>query len=213
MPYRLSKGIYAVRCRYPHCPFNDRLEVEPTIMGVTEEDVRSEAYKNARDKAMVKHDSIYGRRHGLDKPEIRMVSGSILHVGSDSAFGAMATNAAVIKEYGRGDLILRKGEAATTVCEVLQGIAYPARNRQHRYTAGDCFGAAALLPNHGRLSDILAGSDRTVVAFHDLAALRRSEPRRANSLAARVMEDTLKVVDELGKTVHRLRRETQKLAT
>ena len=58
-------------------------------------------------------------------------------------------------------MILRKGEAASTVCEILEGSAYPLTNKTHRYAAGDCFGVAALVPNHTRLSDVVAQSDGT----------------------------------------------------
>ncbi len=75
MPYRLKKGVYAVRCRYPHCTFNTRLEIDTVIMGMTEDDVEAEAMKMAKGMAMVKHDSLHGRRHPLLNPEIRRVAG------------------------------------------------------------------------------------------------------------------------------------------
>jgi hypothetical protein len=214
MPYRLNKGVYAVRCRHSHCPFHDRIDIEQNIMGVTEDDVRSEALKNARDKAVVKHDSIYGRHHGLENPEIHMISGSVQAVGINHSPSnhTPSPKGVVIREFGKGDVILRKGEAASTVCEVIQGYAYPARNKTHRYSVGDCFGAAALLPNHRRMTDVVAGSDRTSVAFYDLTDLRQTEPRDVSRLISHVMEDTLKVVNELGKTVDRLHKGKQKAA-
>ena len=51
------------------------MKIDENIVCVTEEDVRVEAVKMARDQATVKHDSIYGRKHGLEAPEIHMVSG------------------------------------------------------------------------------------------------------------------------------------------
>jgi hypothetical protein len=210
MPYRLNKGVYAVRCRHPHCPFHDRIEVEQNIMGVTEDDVRSEAFKNARDKAVVKHDSIYGRHHGLENPEMHMISGSVQAVGGGRAASSYAPKGVRIKEYAKGDVILRKGEEATSVCKVLQGFAFPSLNKLHRYAVGDCFGASALLPNHRRMTDVIAGADRTTVAFYDLGGLHAAEPRDVSRLVSHVMEDTLQVVDELGKKVDRLSKGKQK---
>ncbi len=205
MPYRLNKGVYAVRCRYPGCPFNDRIEIEPTIMGVTESDVELEARKTARDAALVKHDSIYGRRHGLENPEVRRISGACVPVGSPASSSAVAPRGVEVRQYRRGEVILRKGDEATSVCEVLQGVAWPASNRVHRYSAGDCFGAAALLPNHNRMADVVAGTDQTMVAFYDLVELSQSDPKNASRLFSCVMEDTLRVIGELGRKTARLR--------
>jgi hypothetical protein len=85
MPYRLNKGIYAVRCRHPSCPFHAQLEIVEVIMGVTESDVETEARKLARDMAQVKHDSLHGRQHSLRNPKIRMVSGTIQLMGAGPA--------------------------------------------------------------------------------------------------------------------------------
>ena len=221
MPYRLYKGVFAVRCRHPHCPYNDQIRIEQDIMGVTEEDVRSESLKMAKDQALVKHDSVFGRRtHGLESPEIRMVSGTIQKIGgAQSAYGgagpadAEAQRGRSVRRFHKGEVILKKGEAAGTVCEILEGGAYPAANRTHHYGVGDCFGVAALVPNHTRLSDVIAASDDTAVAFYDLAGLRASEPTRANRVVNRIMEDTLQVVDELGRTVDRLRKTRHKIAS
>jgi hypothetical protein len=213
MPYRLVKGIYAVRCRHAHCPFHDQMKIEQNIAGVTEEDVRSEAMKMARDQATVKHDSIYGRRHGLETPEIRMVSGTIQQLGPATASEEGSQKGVVVRRFGKGEVILKKGEAAATVCEILEGSAYPLENKSHRYSAGDCFGVAALVPNHTRLSDVLAQTDGTTVAFYDLGDLKQNEPGRASRVVSRIMEDTLRVVDELGRAVGRLRRDKHRMAS
>ena len=206
MPYRLVKGIYAVRCRHAQCPFHDQMKIEQNIAGVTEEDVRAEAMKMARDQATVKHDSIYGRRHGLEAPEVRMVSGMIQKLGMSTPPDEGGQKGVVVRRFGKGEVILRKGEAASTVREILEGSAYPLTNKSHRYTAGDCFGVAALVPNKTRLSDVIALNDGTTVAFYDLGDLRQNEPGRASRVVSRIMEDTLRVVDELGKAVGRLRK-------
>ncbi len=213
MPYQLIKGIYAVRCRQAHCPFNDQIKIEQDISGMTEEDVRSEALKMARDQATVKHDSIYWRRHTLENPEVRMVSGQIRKIGRSAPVEVGGKDGIVVRRFRKGEVILRKGDAAGTVCEVLEGSAYPRTNRVHRYIAGDCFGVAALVPNHTRMSDVIASVDDTVVAFYDLVDLRQREPGRATRIVARIMEDTLQVVDELGRAVDRMKKGKHRLAS
>jgi len=205
MPYRLVKGVYAVRCKHAQCPFHDQMKIDENIVGVTEEDVRTEAIKMARDQATVKHDSIYGRKHGLEAPEIHMVSGMVQKLGPAGSSEEGTQKGVVVRRFGKGEVILRKGETASTVCEVLEGSAYPLANKSHRYGAGDCFGVAALVPNHTRLSDVVAQVDGTTVAFYDLGDLRQNEPGRASRVVSRIMDDTLRVVDELGRAVSRLR--------
>ncbi|HET6452188.1 MAG TPA: hypothetical protein VFI08_12800 [Spirochaetia bacterium] len=208
MPYRLYKGVFAVRCRHSPCSFDDHVRIEADLLGVTEEDVRAEAYRMAKDQAATRHDSQLGRRgHSLESPEVRMVSGTIQRIGGTAPAGGGTRRGMMVRQFRKGEAILKKGEAAGTVCEVLSGSAYPAANRSHRYEAGDCFGVAALVPHRTRLSDVIAGADETAVAFYDLGDLRQSEPDRANQVVARVMEDTLHVVEELGRAVDRLRRQ------
>lgn len=213
MPYRLIKGVYNVRCKQPHCPFNDQIKIEADLAGLTEEDVRSEALKMARDQAIIKHDSIYWRRHSMENPEIRMVSGQIRRIGRDPVVEVGAKGGITVHRFRKGEVILQKGEAAGTVCEILEGTAYPRNNRTHRYLAGDCFGVAALVPNHTRMSDVIAAVDDTVVAFYDLVDLRQTEPGRATRIVAKVMEDTLQVVDELGRTLDRMKKGKHRLAS
>ncbi len=213
MPFRLIKGVYDVRCRHEHCPYNDHVKIEQEIMGVTEEDVRSEAQKVARDQASVKHDSIYGRNHSLESPELRMSSGAIQKLGSAATGDAGSDPAAEKRSFRKGEVILKRGDAASTVCEILAGSAYPLANKSHHYQVGDCFGVAALVPNQKRLSDVIAHSESTLVAFYHLHDLRLSEPEKATRVVTQVMEDTLRVVDELGRTVDRLRKVKHRLAS
>jgi len=198
MPYRLNKGVYSVRCRAPHCPFNAQVKIDQAIMGMTQSDVEVEALKIARDMAMVQHDSIRSRSHSLHKPEIRRVSGSYQLMGAGS-HAPRPAGETVIREFARGERILTEGEEASCICEVLRGSAYPERNRTHRYRKGDCFGAAALLPGHRRMTSVIAGSVGTRIAFLNLPELNRSNPRRAGSVFVRVMEDTLQVIRDLEK--------------
>jgi len=213
MPYKLIKGVYSVRCRHPHCPFNDQIKIEADIAGITEEDVRKEALKMARDQGILKHDSIYWRRHSMENPEVRMVSGQVRSIGRDTPVESASKGAVVVRRFQKGEAILKKGDNAGTVCEILEGSALPRTNRAHRYTVGDCFGVAALVPNHTRMSDVVASVDDTVVAFYDLVDLRQAEPGRAQRIVARIMEDTLQVVDELGRAVDRMKKSRHRLAS
>ena len=56
------------------------------------------------------------------------------------------------------------------------------------------------------MADIVAGTDRTMVAFYNLIELSQSDPRNASRLFSCVMEDTLRVIDQLGKATSRLRK-------
>jgi len=216
MPYKLKNGIYAVRCRYPHCPFNSQFEIKQNIMGMTEQDVEIESKRIARDMALIKHDAMHATRHTLRNPEIRKVSGSYELIGPAPRNGAEGGYAAptradvYYKEYGRGEVILKKGDDATSVCEVVRGSAYPERNRTHRYRQGDCFGAAALLAKRQRTCDVVAGSDGTKVAFYNLIELSKSNPKKAREMFSAVMEDTFKVIQGLEKSIDRTQKEIER---
>jgi hypothetical protein len=216
MPYKLKNGIYAVRCRYPRCTFHSQFEIKQNIMGMTEQDVEIEAKRIARDMALIKHDAIHATRHTLRNPEIRKVSGSYELIGpahrneSEGSSDASTRQDVYYKEYQRGEVILRKGDDATSVCEVVRGFAYPERNRSHRYRAGDCFGAAALLMKHRRTCDVVAGSDGTKVAFYNLIELSKSNPKKAREIFSAVMEDTFKVIQGLEKSIDRTQQEIER---
>jgi len=196
MPYRLNKGVYSVRCRHPHCTFNAQLEIDDNIMGMTESDVETEARKVVRDMAQVKHDSLLGRQHSLQNPELHRVSGAVQLTGAGPVLPSHQPADSYTREFQKGDTILKEGDNAATVCEVLKGAAFPKRNTTHRYSIGDCFGVAALLPNHSRMSDVVAGSDRTKIAFYSLPELNKRDPKKASQVFACVMEDTLRLIGE-----------------
>ena len=84
---------------------------------------------------------------------------------------------------------------------MIRGSAFPERNRSHRYRAGDCFGAAALLMKHRRTCDVVAGSDGTKVAFYNLIEMSKNDPKKARELFSAVMEDTFKVIQDLEKSI------------
>jgi hypothetical protein len=216
MPYKLKNGIYLVRCRYPRCTFHSQFEIEQNIMGMTEQDVEIEAKRIARDMALIKHDAIHATRHTLRNPDIRKVSGSYELVGpaprrgsSSTTYGHPKQEDVYYKEYQRGEVILKKGDDATSVCEVVRGSAYPERNRSHRYRVGDSFGAAALLARHQRTCDVIAGSDGTKVAFYNLIELSKTNAKKARGLFSAVMEDTFKVIQSLEKSIDRTKKEIE----
>ncbi len=202
MPYRLNKGIFEVRCRHSGCPFTAQLEIRENLMGMTESDVQTEAWKVAKDMAHVKHDSLHiGRQHPLENADIRMISGTIQLTGAGPVHVAEERSEMLVREFMKGDVILKKGDTATAVCEVLKGAAYPVRNKHHRYKVGDCFGVAALLPKRSRMTDVVAGEDKTKIGFYLLADLNRRDPKKASQLLSRVIEDTLDVIGELQETL------------
>lgn len=216
MPYKLKNAIYSVRCRYPRCIFHSQFEIEQNIMGMTEQDVEIEAKKIARDMALIKHDAIHATRHTLRNPDIRKVSGSYELVGpaprrrSSTTYGVAKQKDVYYKEYQRGEVILKKGDDATSVCEVMRGSAYPERNRSHRYREGDSFGAAALLARHQRTCDVIAGSDGTKVAFYNLIELSKTNPKKAREIFSAVMEDTFNVIQNLEKSIDRTKKEIER---
>ncbi len=210
MPYVLKNGRYQVRCRYPHCTFNVPETIDATLMGVTEEDVESEARKMARDMGMRDHDAMHGRKHTLQDPEIRRVSGICAPINGTGVEPHIAPKSSLTREFRKGEVILKKGEDATTVCRVISGSAFAEPNPSHRYTPGDCFGAAALLAGHRRLANIISGAEGTRVAFYNLVELRRTDPRKARRLFLQVMEDALAVICELERSIHRYRKNSEK---
>ena len=155
--------------------------------------------------------------HGKDRRQIFLLSQKtpfILLNTSPQAKTSEADKDRLItvyyKEYMRGEVILKKGDPATSVCEVMQGSAYPERNRSHRYHSGDCFGAAALLTKSRRTCDVIAGSDGTKIAFYNLIELSKSSPQKARKLFSAVMEDTFKVISGLEKSIDRTKREIER---
>jgi hypothetical protein len=209
MPYKLKNGIYAVRCRYPRCTFNVQLEIEQNLAGMTQKDVEDEAKRLVRDMAMIKHDAVHGTRHTLRNPEIRKVSGSYELIGA-SPGGYGAAGGVRYQEFQKGEIILKKGEDATAVCEVVSGYAYPLRNKNHRYNTGDCFGAAALVAGQSRTADIVAGTGRTQVAFYNIIELSKHDPKKARHLFNQVMDDTFKVIRDLEGSIDKLERQVEK---
>jgi CRP-like cAMP-binding protein len=210
MPYRLKNGIFLVRCRYPGCPFNTQVTIEQKIMGMTEKDVEQESKNLAKDIGRTKHDAMFGMKHALRNPDVRKVSGFYELVGGSMLAAESKNRESVVQDFDEGEIILQRGEQATTICEVVRGSAYPEHNPAHRYGPGDCFGASALLANHNRTCDVIAGKNGTRIAFHNLIGLSRRDPKKATKLFQSVMEDTLAVIQDLEQSIVRARREVEK---
>jgi hypothetical protein len=200
MSFRLKEAVFKVRCREPGCSFVSDFAVKENIMGATEADVDSEALKIARNLGFIKHDAILGRKHQLANPEVYKVSGSYEHIGPAPAApaaapaGASAAGSAPVKTYRKGEVIIRKGDSATMVCEVLRGSAHNEKLPDILYRAGATFGAAAIFKQKERMADIVAGEDATTIAFYNLRDLARNNPAKARALYDEAMEDVFHIL-------------------
>jgi len=207
MSFRLKDAVFKVRCREPGCPFNSDFSVKENIMGATEADVDSEAMKIARNMGFIKHDSLYGRKHQLVNPEVYKVDARYDRIGTTPyatqsappAFGQQAHQAPSVptRTYRRGEVIIRRGESAATVCEVIQGVALNEKLPDLSYTAGSTFGAASIFKQKKRMVDIAAGEDGTTIAFYDLRELSKSNPAKARELYNESMEDIFHILNYL----------------
>jgi CRP-like cAMP-binding protein len=206
MSFRLKEAVFKVRCREPGCSFVSDFAVKENIMGATEADVDSEALKIARNLGFIKHDAILGRKHQLANPEVYKISGSYEHIGPGPAVPAAPAAAPVgappaasagsapVRTYRKGEVIIRKGDSATMVCEVLRGSAHNEKLPDLLYRAGATFGAAAIFKQKDRMADIVAGEDSTTVAFYNLRELARNNPAKARALYDEAMEDVFHIL-------------------
>ncbi|OHD18878.1 MAG: hypothetical protein A2086_08325 [Spirochaetes bacterium GWD1_27_9] len=210
MAYKLKKGIFKVACKHPGCPFDAEIEITQNIMGMTEEDVEIEAKKIVKDMALIKHDAMFGTKHSLSSPTIRKTSGIFEAVGAKTTSLINQSEAVKYKEYKKGDKILKKGDIATTICEVVKGSAFVDKNKAHTYNVGDTFGAAALLINQTRTADIICGEDGTTIAFYNLKELSKKDPRKAKELYTEAMEDIFDVISEMESVIDNLEKELEK---
>jgi hypothetical protein len=204
MSYRLKVGIFKVRCREPGCPFFSEFVVKENIMGATEADVDSEALKIARNLGFIKHDALYGRKHQLNNPDVSKASASYEHMGSAAVSHPAAPTASTpqapavpTRTFRRGEVIIRKGESAVTVCEVVQGVALNEKLPDMTYKAGSTFGSAAIFRQKNRMADIVAGEDGTVIAFYNIRELSKTNPAKARELYDEAMEDLFHILGYL----------------
>jgi CRP-like cAMP-binding protein len=211
MSFKLKELVFKVRCRAPGCAFFNEVTVKENIMGATEADIDSEAIKIARDMAYLKHDATFGRHHALENPDITKVSGSYEQLGASAAHPAspashvppvqapIATSAQSVstRAYKPGETIIRKGESAGTVCEVVRGSALNAKLPDLQYKPGTAFGSSAIFRNKSRMADIVAGPDGATIAFYDLKELMRTDPAKARQLYEESLEDLFQIVHHL----------------
>jgi hypothetical protein len=208
MSFRLKEAIFKVRCKEPGCTFFHEFAVKENIMGATEMDVDSEAQKIARNMGYIKHDALFGRKHPLASPEIFKISSSYERIGTTPVYTTLApatppgpppTSApyAPTRTYMRGEIIIRKGESAVTICEVLRGSAVNEKLPGLHYRAGSTFGAAAIFRHKNRMVDIMAGEDGTTIAFYNIRELTKTNAAKARELYDEAMEDIFFVVQHL----------------
>lgn len=210
MGFKLKKAIFKVDCNYPSCPFEEEFTITQNLMGLTEEDVENEARKLCVGMARIKHDALYGAKHPLTNPTVKKLSALYEAIGTKSSSIFNQVEAVKYKEYKKGDTILKKGDIATTICEVVKGYAYVDKNPNHKYKPGDSFGAAALLVNQTRTVDIISGEDNTTIAFYNLQELNKKDPRKAKELYTEAMEDIFNVLKEMETLIDKLELELEK---
>lgn len=210
MAFRLKNCVFRVKCRQTNCPFDTKFEIKQNIMGITEDDVENEAKKIVRGLAMLKHDAIYGRTHSLTNPLINKTGGSYENIGTRKSSLRQQDEAITQEEYTKGDLILEKGAIAPTICEVINGYAYPDTNKSHKYQVGDSFGVAALLFDQKRSANIIAGENGTQIAFYNLQELSKKKPDKARELYNKAMEDVFGIMTDLTGLIRKLERKLEK---
>jgi CRP-like cAMP-binding protein len=216
MSYRLKEAVFKVRCNEPGCPFVSDFSIKENIMGATEADIDSEAWKIARNLAYNKHDALYGRKHPLSNPDIKKVSGIYDKIMAAPDVGRVSPPprqaASPTRTYRKGEKIIRKGDKAGTICEVIRGMAVNESRPDLVYKQGSTFGFAALLENKDRMADIVAGEDGTLIASYNLKDLSRVDPAKARSLYNEAMEDIFRVMEYLEDYSRSLEKKVDRLA-
>ncbi len=218
MAFKLKDGLFRVQCKHTGCPFKSEFKVSQNIMGLAEADVEREAKKIAHDMALIKHDAIFGRQHSLTKPVIRKVGGSYVSVGGRTSSPIPGQDGFMIqRKFAKGEVILKRGEDATTICRVIKGAAYPEGNEAFQYAPGDTFGVAGLLMGQSRMVNVLASKANTVVAFYDLRELNASDPQKARELFNGALQDVFHVLTVMEHKISRLsaasKRDKKKIAS
>ena len=219
MSFRLKEAVYKIRCREPGCTFASEFIVRENFMGVTEADVDSEALKIAKNMAFIKHDAMHGRKHQLANPEIFKISGSYERLGgltSDSVFTQPAESAeagGAARTFHRGEMILDKREDSAVALEIVRGSAQNAGHPGLKYRPGAIVGSATIFHQKSRPVDIVAAEDGTIVAFHDVKELTKTNPARARELYDRALDDVFNVLLHLEEYSASLEKKLKKLAS
>ncbi len=199
MAFKLKEALFRVRCREPGCPFVSDFLVKENLQGATEADVESEAWKFAKDLGINRHDAIHGKRHSMMDPDIHKLRSSYEIIGGAPRVRTPILHARLgetinTRRYDKGDRIIAKGERATTVCEVVRGLARNDRRPGLVYRPGATFGAAGLFENKRRMADIVAAENGTIIAFYDMRELWTSDREKAKELSNEAMEDIFRVL-------------------
>lgn len=219
MSFRLKEAVYKIRCREPGCNFISEFIVRENFMGVTEADVDSEAIKIAKNMAYIKHDALLGRKHQLANPEIFKISGSYDRLGGLSADSVFSPSAQAApgqpsgRSFRRGERILARNEGEALVCEVVRGSAYNAGRPDLRYRVGAIVGSAPVFHQKSRIADLVAAEDNTVIAFHDVKELTRTNPPKARELYDRALDDVFRILRHLEDLSGSLAKKAEKLQT
>jgi len=199
MAFKLKEAVFRVRCREPGCPFVSDFLVKENLQGATEADVNNEAWKLAKDLGTTRHDAIHGKHHPMINPDIHIIRSSYETIGGTPRAKAPHIPARLgetinTRRYDKGDRIIAKGERATTVCEVVRGLARNERRPGLVYRPGATFGAAGLFENKRRMADIVAAENGTIIAFYDMRELWTSDREKAKELSNEAMEDIFRVL-------------------
>ncbi|HVP19367.1 MAG TPA: hypothetical protein VMU36_10250 [Spirochaetia bacterium] len=203
MSFRLKEAVYKVRCREPGCNFISEFVVKEAFMGVTEAEVDSEAIKIAKNMAYIKHDALHGRKHELANPEIFKISSSYDRIGGLTASSVFSPPAQPVpsqpagRSFRRGERILARNEDSPLVCEIVRGSAHDAGHPEFRFRVGAIVGSAPVFHQKTRSADLVAAEDNTVVAFHDVKELTRSNPAKAREVYDRALDDVFRFVRHL----------------
>jgi hypothetical protein len=199
MAFKLKEAMFRVRCREPGCAFVSDFLVKENLQGATEADVNSEAWKIAKDLGITRHDAIHGKRHPMIDPDIHMIRSSYETIGGAPSrrvpLGSARLGETInTRRYDKGDRIIAKGERATTVCEVVRGLARNDRRPSLVYRPGATFGAAGLFENKRRMADIVAAENGTIIAFYDMREMWTTDREKAKELSNEAMEDIFRVL-------------------
>jgi hypothetical protein len=219
MAYRLKRARFRVRCKKKGCSFSSTFTVTENLMCETVAELEIEARKTALNIATNKHDAIHGRFHQLTEPDIHKSSIEYERIGAVKPGRRQAGDPGVeLVEYQKDEIIFEKGEAATTICEVVKGCAYLEGNPDYMYEQGEIFGASALASEHARMESIVAGEDGATIAFYNLLEYGKANPARAKELYNAAMDDVFEIIHyyeetvlALEKAVAKLQKQNQKL--
>ena len=204
MSYCLKKGIYEVKCKEENCPFEIRLEITNNITAITEKEVDLEVKKFVTEIAKLKHDELFKNKHSFNKKSVEKISAIYEAVDSRKSSIIIQSEPIIYKEYKKGDIIIGKDDVFYSVCEVVKGSAFQDKNKNKIYDVGDNFGASELIINQNRIVSIIAGEDKTTIAFYNLKELSKKDPGKAKELYKKSMEDFFEIIGSMEEVINKL---------